>query len=52
MSDHPFMTKMDMEGGFKESALRLNSFVVSTPWNTSKLSLSNISTTTITAGSS
>ena len=28
MSDHPFMTKMDMEGGFKESALRLNSFVV------------------------
>ena len=28
MSDHPFMIKMDMEGGFKESALRLNSFVV------------------------
>ena len=28
MSDHPFMVKMDMEGGFKESALRLNSFVV------------------------
>ena len=28
MSDHPFMTKMNMEGGFKESALRLNSFVV------------------------
>ena len=28
MSDHPFMKKMDMEGGFKESALRLNSFVV------------------------
>lgn len=28
MSDHPFLTKIDMEGGFKESALRLNSFVV------------------------
>ena len=27
-------------------------FKISTPWNTSKLSLSNISTTTITAGSS
>ena len=33
MSDHPFMTKMDMEGGFKESALRLNGFVVKqTEW--------------------
>lgn len=28
MSDHPFMVKMDMEGGFKESALRLNAYVV------------------------
>lgn len=28
MSDHSFLTKIDMEGGFKESALRLNSFVV------------------------
>lgn len=28
MSDHSFLTKMNMEGGFKESALRLNSFVV------------------------
>ena len=33
MSDHPFMTKMNMEGGFKESALRLNRFVVKqTEW--------------------
>ncbi len=33
MSDHPFMTKMEMEGGFKESALRLNSFVIKqTTW--------------------
>ena len=28
MSDHSFLTKIDMECGFKESALRLNSFVV------------------------
>ena len=28
MSDYSFLTKIDMEGGFKESALRLNSFVV------------------------
>jgi uncharacterized protein with ParB-like and HNH nuclease domain/predicted transport protein len=28
MSDHSFLTKMEMEGGFKESALRLNGFVV------------------------
>ena len=28
MSDHSFPTKIDMEGGFKESALRLNSFVI------------------------
>lgn len=34
MSDHPFMVKMDMEGGFKESALRLNSYFVKlTEWN-------------------
>lgn len=34
MSDRPFMTKMDMEGGFKESALRLNAYVVKqTEWN-------------------
>lgn len=34
MSDHPFMVKMNMEGGFKESALRLNAFVVKcTEWN-------------------
>lgn len=34
MSDHPFQEKMDMKGGFKESALRLNSYVVKqTIWN-------------------
>lgn len=34
MSDNPFMTKMNMEGGFKESALKLNGFVVKqTEWN-------------------
>ena len=34
MSDHPFMVKMDMEGGFKESALRLNAYVVKlNGWN-------------------
>lgn len=34
MSDHSFMVKMDMEGGFKESALRLNAYVVKlTEWN-------------------
>lgn len=34
MSDRPFMEKMDMEGGFKESALRLNGYVVKqTQWN-------------------
>ena len=33
MSDHSFLTKIDMEGGFKESALRLNGFVVKqTEW--------------------
>ena len=34
MSDHTFMVKMDMEGGFKESALRLNAYVVKlNEWN-------------------
>lgn len=34
MSDNPFMVKMDMEGGFKESALRLNNYLVKlTEWN-------------------
>lgn len=34
MSDRPFMEKMNMEGGFKESALRLNGYVVKqTTWN-------------------
>ena len=34
MSDKCFMEKMDMEGGFKESALRLNKYVVlQNTWN-------------------
>lgn len=34
MSDHSFKEKMNMEGGFKESALRLNKYVVSvSEWN-------------------
>jgi uncharacterized protein with ParB-like and HNH nuclease domain/predicted transport protein len=34
MSDHSFMEKMDMKGGFKESALRLNKDVVMlSEWN-------------------
>lgn len=34
MSDRPFMEKMNMEGGFKQSALRLNSYVVTLQhWN-------------------
>lgn len=34
MSDKPFAEKMDMEGGFKESALRLNGYIVmQTDWN-------------------
>ena len=38
MSDKPFMVKMDMEGGFKESALRLNSYLVKlTEWNESHI---------------
>lgn len=38
MSDNPFMIKMDMKGGFKESALRLNSYVIKqTEWNEDKI---------------
>lgn len=38
MSDQPFMVKMDMEGGFKESALRLNAYVVKlTEWNEQRI---------------
>ena len=38
MSDRPFMEKMDMAGGFKESALRLNTYVVKqTTWNASTI---------------
>ena len=34
MSDRPFLEKMDMQGGFKESALRLNKYVVlQNKWN-------------------
>lgn len=34
MSDRPFLEKMDMSGGFKESALRLNKYVVlQKEWN-------------------
>lgn len=34
MSDRPFMDKMNMPGGFKESALRLNVYLVKlTEWN-------------------
>lgn len=34
MSDKPFIVKMEMEGGFKESALRLNAYLVKlTEWN-------------------
>lgn len=34
MSDKPFMIKMDMTGGFKESALRLNAYLIKlTEWN-------------------
>lgn len=34
MSDRPFLEKMDMSGGFKESALRLNKYVVlQNEWN-------------------
>ena len=38
MSDRPFMAKMDMEGGFKESALRLNAYVVKlNEWNEQRI---------------
>lgn len=38
MSDNPFMVKMDMEGGFKESALRLNAYLVKlTEWNEQRI---------------
>lgn len=34
MSDRPFMDKMDMPGGFKESALRLNAYLIKLKnWN-------------------
>ena len=34
MSDRPFLEKMDMAGGFKESALRLNKYVIlHNKWN-------------------
>ncbi len=34
MGDRPFMIKMDMENGYKESALKLNAFVIKqTVWN-------------------
>ena len=38
MSDSPFMVKMEMEGGFKESALRLNAYLVKlTEWNETRI---------------
>lgn len=38
MSDNPFMFKRDMEGGFKESALRLNAYVVKqNEWNEQRI---------------
>lgn len=38
MSDKDFEDKLEMEGGFKESALRLNSYVVKqTKWNEDKI---------------
>lgn len=38
MSDSPFMIKMEMEGGFKESALRLNAYLVKlTEWNEQRI---------------
>lgn len=38
MSDRPFSEKMEMEGGFKQSALKLNSFVVQcTQWTESEI---------------
>lgn len=38
MSDNSFMYKMNLDGGFKQSALRLNSYVVQqTTWNEEKI---------------
>ena len=38
MSDKPFMVKMDMTGGFKESALRLNSYLIKlNEWNEQRI---------------
>ncbi|MDI6619556.1 MAG: DUF262 and DUF1524 domain-containing protein [Clostridiales bacterium] len=38
MSDNPFMVKMNMEGGFKESALRLNAYLIKlTEWNEQRI---------------
>lgn len=38
MSDNPFMIKMEMEGGFKESALWLNAYLVKlTEWNEQRI---------------
>ena len=38
MSDKPFETKMNMEGGFKQTAVRLNSYVVlQDTWNEEKI---------------
>lgn len=38
MSDHAFMDKMDMTGGFKESALRLNAYVIKqTVWDEQRI---------------
>lgn len=38
MSDYPFVKKLEMTGGFKESALKINSYVVKqTTWNESTI---------------
>lgn len=38
MSDKPFIEKMEMKGGFKESSLRLNNFVIKQDtWNETKI---------------
>lgn len=38
MSDRPFEKKMNMDGGFKQSALRLNSYLVmQSEWNETKI---------------
>lgn len=38
MSDKPFAEKMEMDGGFKQSALRLNSYVIKQcTWNEEKI---------------